>query len=77
MDGAGKVTRIQKNRGADLLGECVWEIYTEKYQGKGNTAPVWRKIADELAPYFDAADLRPRSGAPIYTAIYNREKRSR
>lgn len=82
MDDTGKVSRIRKGRGADLLGECVWEIYTENYRKeyinatKAKKLLIRRKIAAGLAP-FDAEDLSPESGAPIYTAIRNRENRGR
>ena len=75
MNKTGKVARIRKGRGADLLAECVWELYLRDHVSEGNTEDVRRKIAAELAPFFDAADLDPRSGAPIFRAIYNREYR--
>jgi hypothetical protein len=75
-----KASRIAKNRGRDLLGECVWAIYTERYQEEYSGASaakkrsIRRKIAAVLAPYFDAAELSPESEAPIYFAIRNRER---
>lgn len=77
MDEAGKVSRIRKGRGRDFLAECVWEIHSKKYAGKKNTYTIRRKIAAELSQYFDADELDPKSGGPIYMAIYNRERRSR
>jgi len=73
MNVTGKVTRIRKGRGADLLAECAWAIYTEKHQRKGNTPSIRRKIARELAPYFEESELSVDAKAPIYQAIYNRD----
>jgi len=75
MDEAGKVSRIRKGRGADLLAECVWDLYTKEHAREGNTLPVREKIAAALAPFFDADELSAESDAPIYRAIYNREYR--
>jgi hypothetical protein len=73
----GKVVRIRGGKGADLLGECVWELYSKEHAHEGNTENVRRKIAAELAPYhiFNADELSPKSKALIYMAIYNREYR--
>jgi len=75
MNEAGKVTRIRAGIGADLLAECVWEIYSKEHARDGNTLPVRQKIAAALAPYFDADELSTKSKAPLYMAIYNREYR--
>jgi hypothetical protein len=72
-----KLLRIARHKGRDLLAECVWKIYSEKFREKGNTFPVRRKIAAYLGPYFECDELKKASGGPTYTAIYNREKRSR
>jgi predicted Zn-ribbon and HTH transcriptional regulator len=78
-----RASRIGKHKGKDLLVECVWEIYTKKYRKdyrKASTArkmSIRRKIASALASYFDATELSPESGAPIYMAIYKGEKRPR
>lgn len=75
-----KASRIAKNRGRDLLGECTWAIYTERHRKEYNGASavkkrsIRKKIATVLAPYFDAAELSPESEAPIYFAIRNRER---
>lgn len=74
-----KVKRIRDGEGKDLLTECVWAIYTtehrEEYSGASKAKKLFirRKIAAVLAPYFDAKELRLKSGAPIYMAIYKGE----
>jgi len=76
---SGKLKRIRGGKGKDLLTECVWAIYTTKYRkeyGKATDAKkqaIRRKISAELAPYFDPAELSPRTGSPIYMAIYKGE----
>jgi hypothetical protein len=83
MDEAGKITRNRKGKGADLLGELVWPIYVEKYREeyckatKAKKRSIRKKIAAALPPIFNDDELSPDSGAPIYWAIRNREKRSR
>lgn len=69
-----KVTEAKRgHRGRDLLGEMVWDIYS-KNQKKGNTPTVRRKISRELSAYFGESELSEKSEAPIYLAIYNRER---
>jgi hypothetical protein len=74
-----KAKRDRDGKGKDLLTECVWAIYTESYReeyGGASAAKklsIRRKIAAVLAPYFDATELSPESGAPIYMAIYKGE----
>jgi hypothetical protein len=77
MGDDGKVSKIRGGRGKDLLAECAWEIYQEKHQAKGNTPAVRRRIAKELAPFFDVEKLSPDNNAPIHKAIDNRIRRSR
>lgn len=75
MNAAGKITRIRKGRGADLLAECVRAIYTTKHQGKGNTAPVRKEIAQEHAPDIEESELSEGTKSNIYRAFYNMEYR--
>lgn len=69
-----KVSRIGKNRGRDLLGECVCRIYREKHSDKGNTFDTRRKISWALTPYFELSELSAKAGGLIYHAIYNLER---
>jgi hypothetical protein len=71
---ARKATKGKGHRGRDLIAECAWAIYTARYKDKGNTFDTRRRISRALAPYFEASELSPRAGAPIYMAIYNRER---
>lgn len=75
--GTRKVSRKAKgHRGKDLLKECVWAIYTAKHQEKGNNIYTRQKIAETLAPFVDAKELRTDNKAPlppIYNAIYKGE----
>lgn len=79
--GTGKLSRIAGHKGRDLLTECVWVIYTAKYRREYRKATdarkqsIRRKIAAELAPYFDA-DLSAGSEAPIYRIIDKGDRRS-
>lgn len=74
-----KTSRIAGHKGRDFLAECVWAIYTakhrEEYSGASDAKKlsIRRKIAAVLAPYFNAPELSPASGAPIYMAIYKGE----
>jgi len=71
-----KVSRIAGHKGRDLLAECVRAVYMAEHRGEYDGASttkklsIRRKIAVVLAPYFDAMELAPESGAPIYMAIY-------
>lgn len=77
----GRATMIRGGRGRDFLRECVWAIYTAKHREEyldaadAKKLSIRRKIATVLAPYFDAAELSPESGALIYDAIDKGEKR--
>ena len=78
----GKVRRKGKgHRGKDFFSEIVWAFYATRYSDKGNTAFVRRKISRVLGEYFyEESDESARSsaaGAPIYLAIYNRERNSK
>jgi hypothetical protein len=81
----GRASMIRDGIGRDFLRECVWAVYKAKYReeymgatgAKKNSIrlSIRRKIKAVLAPYFDASELSPESGALIYDAIDKGEKR--
>jgi len=77
-----RATRIRDGEGKDLLSECVWRLYSMRYRAEYRKASpakkseIRQKIGTALAPWFDEAELSPKTGCPIYSAIWNGEYRN-